>query len=120
MNKLTAEQISTLTDVEQKSIHKLKERVSEIFHLQSLILFGSKARGDFEDSSDVDVLVLVEEEKDWHNQEKLSDITFEINMKYDTQLTCILENCRNWETEDEGIWLPLKDNISREGIVIEI
>lgn len=118
MNKLSADEIPTLTVTEQKSIYKLKERLSEIFHLRSLILFGSKARGDYEESSDVDVLVLVDDDKDWSSREKLSDITFEINLEYDTQLTCILENSKNWE--EEGIWLPFKDNIVREGIVIEV
>lgn len=118
MNKLSADEIPTLTVTEQKSIYKLKERLSEIFHLRSLILFGSKARGDYEESSDVDVLVLVDDDKDWSSREKLSDITFEINLEYDTQFTCILENSKNWE--EEGIWLPLKDNIVREGIVIEV
>lgn len=119
MKKLPASEITNLTEAEKKSIAKLKERLSEIFRLRHLILFGSKARGDDRDWSDVDVLVLVEEDKSWSNREKLSDITFDINMEFDTQLTCILENANNWDNEGE-LWLPLKDNIVREGIAIEI
>jgi predicted nucleotidyltransferase len=102
MNTLAANKIPTLTDREQKSISKLKEQLSQTFHLRSLILFGSKARGDYEEWSDVDVLVLVDEEKNWNNREKLSDITFDVNLEYDTQLTCILENAKNWEAEGGG------------------
>ena len=120
MNKLTAAEIPTLSEMEQKSINQLKKRLSDVFHVRSLILFGSKARGDYQKWSDVDILVLVEEENNWRNREKLSDITFDVNMENDTQLTCVLENMKDWEAESEGIWLPLKDNITREGIAIEI
>jgi predicted nucleotidyltransferase len=88
--------------------------------LRQLVLFGSKARGDYSEWSDVNILALIEEEKKWDNREKLSDITFEINMEYDTQLTCILENENDWLLEADSIWLPLKDNIVQEGIALEI
>ncbi|TVY11853.1 nucleotidyltransferase domain-containing protein [Paenibacillus cremeus] len=118
MNTLSPSKIPTLTDMEKKSISKLKERIAVLFKLKSMILFGSKARGDYEEWSDVDLLILVDEEKNWSNREKLSDITLDINMEFDTQLTCILENATNWEME--SVWLPLKDNIIQEGIAIEI
>lgn len=120
MNKIPASEIDTLTETERKSLKKLKERLSETFRLRQLILFGSKARGDYGKWSDIDVLVLVEDEKNWNNRELLSDITYDINLEFDTQLTCILENANKWEAEDEEIWLPLKDNIVEEGIAIEI
>jgi predicted nucleotidyltransferase len=120
MNILSTNQISNLSDIEKKSIYELKERIKKNFNLRHLILFGSKARGDDEDWSDIDLLVLVEDEKNWSNREKLSDITFDINMKYDTQLTCILENSNNWDNEVETLWLPFKDNIVQEGIAIEV
>jgi predicted nucleotidyltransferase len=62
MKKLSAAEIETLSDSEKKSIWKLKERLSEAFRLRELILFGSKARGDSEEWSDVDVLVLADDE----------------------------------------------------------
>ncbi|SDC23126.1 hypothetical protein SAMN02799630_00862 [Paenibacillus sp. UNCCL117] len=67
----------------------------------------------------MDVLVLVDDEKNWNNREKLSDITFDINLEYDTQLTCLLGNSKKRESEDGNIWLPLKDNIIQEGIASE-
>ena len=120
MIKFSANEINHLTEVERKAISKLRERISDTFHLRQLLLFGSKARGDFSEWSDVNILALIEEEKNWDNREKLSDIIFEINMEYDTQLTCILENENDWLLEADSIWLPLKDNIVQEGIALEI
>jgi predicted nucleotidyltransferase len=70
MRSLSSAEIKTLSDSEKKSIRKLKERLSETFHLRELILFGSKARGDSEEWSDVDVLVLVDDEKRLENEGK--------------------------------------------------
>lgn len=120
MIKFSANEINNLTETERKAIDKLRARISESFRLGQLVLFGSKARGDFGEGSDIDILVLIEEEKNWDNREKLSDMTFEINLEYDTQLTCILENADDWYSEADTIWLPLKDNIDQEGIALEI
>ncbi len=120
MRRKTLFEIQNLTKTEQLSIKKLNECLIKFFHLHGLILFGSKARGDHQEWSDVDLLVLVEEEKNWNNREKSSDITLDINMEFDTQLNCFLEHVGHWEKEEEPIWLPLKDNIDQEGIAIEI
>ena len=113
-------EIDSLTHQEKKALIHLQQRLALVFQLSELILFGSKARGDYDEWSDLDVLVLVEDKKNWHNRELLSDIVYEINLQYDTQLTCILENAAEWRSEEDSIWLPLKDNIVEEGIVIAI
>jgi len=113
-------EISSLTNNEKNALIHLQQRLALDFQLRELIIFGSKARGDFNEWSDLDVLVLAEDEKNWRNRELLSDIVYEINLQFDTHLTCILENINHWRSEDESIWLPLKDNIEEEGIVIEI
>ncbi len=92
------------------------DRLSEQFRLRQTILFGSKSRGDFNQWSDVDLFVIVNEEKNWVNREKLADITFDVNLQYDTQLSCILENMQVWENHSEQQWHPLRDVIVREGI----
>jgi predicted nucleotidyltransferase len=118
MIKFSTNEMNNLTETERKAIDKLRTRISDTFRLRQLVMFGSKARGDFSEWSDVNILALIEEEKNWDNREKLSDITLEINMEYDTQLTCILENADDWTSEADSIWLPLKDNIVQEGIAL--
>lgn len=113
-------EINSLTLQEKQALIHLQQRLALVFQLSELIIFGSKARGDYDEWSDLDVLVLVEDEKNWHNRELLSDTVFEINLQYGTQLTCILENAAEWRSEKDSIWLPLKDNIVEEGIVIAI
>lgn len=116
MKKLPPHQIHTLSEQEKASILTLMNRLNEQFHLHQTILFGSKSRGDFDQWSDVDLLVVVEEEKNWFNREKLSDITFDVNLEFDTQLSCILESTQAWMNRTEQDWHPLRNVIDQEGI----
>ncbi|MEK3883101.1 nucleotidyltransferase domain-containing protein [Paenibacillus sp. PL2-23] len=120
MRKDAPSEINSLTLQEKQALIHLQHRLALVFQLSELIIFGSKARGDYDEWSDLDILVLVEDEKNWHNRELLSDMVYEIYLQYDTQLTCILENAAEWRSEKDCIWLPLKDNIVEEGIVIAI
>lgn len=82
-------EINSLTYHEKIALIHLQQRLALVFQLNELIIFGSKARGDNNEWSDLDVLVLVEDEKNWHNRELLSDIVYEINLQYDTQFSAL-------------------------------
>ncbi len=48
----------------------------------SLILYGSRARGDYREDSDWDVLVLTSKKDDGQFKRKISDEIFEVELKY--------------------------------------
>ena len=112
-------EIPMLSEIEAKAITKLKQKVTEQLTLRKLILFGSKARGDFHSDSDVDLLVLVEEPKTVQTRMILSDIQFDVIMEYlDAPLMCKLENYDSWIKDTTG--LIIKDHVMSEGIEIEL
>jgi predicted nucleotidyltransferase len=119
MIRLNESQLTFLTSEEKIAISILKERLKMEFNVVKLILFGSKARGDYTEHSDVDLLVLVNEPSTHEAKEKLSDVQFATIMEQDAPLMSILENYNNWITE-VNVSLPLNDNIESEGIEIEI
>ena len=78
-----------------------------------LILFGSFARGDYKDDSDVDLLVLVDKKKITRADEKrikypLYDIEFETG----TIISPLVFSKHDWETRHRGT--PFYENIARE------
>ncbi|MGK5095197.1 nucleotidyltransferase domain-containing protein [Deltaproteobacteria bacterium TL4] len=57
-----------------------KDRLSQEFSkiVQEVILYGSKARGDFNDDSDVDILVIASN-ADWKTYDKIKEVGYELD-----------------------------------------
>lgn len=78
-----------LKENEKRAIKSLKEELSKRFKLVDLWLFGSKARGDDTQESDIDVMIqLVETNPETESQ--IYDIVYEINLKNDTFISVII------------------------------
>ena len=119
MKRLKVTDITTLSNNEKRAIILLKERLEQNFKFVKLIMFGSKARGDHSEYSDVDLMVLVEDPKTTEVREKLSDLQFEVIMEQDAPIMSTIENYHNW-IDEKNISLPFKDNVESEGVEIEI
>lgn len=96
------------------------EKIHALFgeKLVQVILFGSYARGDYDEESDIDVMVLVDmddnEIKKYHTQ--VVEITSEINLMHDVLLSPIIQNnARFVQYVDD---LPFYRNVRQEGVVI--
>ena len=86
--------------------------------LSQIIVFGSYARGDYTENSDVDVMILVKTpEDDIRNYvEQVSDCAFDYLMKYGVDISPVIKN------EDHfNYWvdnLPYYRNVRDEGVVV--
>ena len=72
-----------LKDNEKKALAELKEKLTEKYPDAEIILFGSKVRGDDEEYSDIDVLLLLDREVDNKLRSKITDITYDIELDID-------------------------------------
>jgi len=52
-------------------------------NIQSVVLFGSQAKGSANSESDYDFVVLVKNEYDWKYEKNLNDIAYALELKYD-------------------------------------
>lgn len=94
------------------------EEVKKIYgnHLQRIILYGSYAKGEATEASDVDIMILVDLEdldiKEY--SDKLSDITFDLNLDNDLMIMPIVKNeehFNNWISS-----YPFYRNVQMEGV----
>jgi uncharacterized protein len=86
-------------------------------NLKAVILYGSMARGDFDDESDIDVLVVLNEIPDYVEElDKTFQAQYELEMKYDFDfiISCVIAKSKDYETKVEPLFLI----IHREGISI--
>ncbi|MGB5736556.1 MAG: nucleotidyltransferase domain-containing protein [Thiohalocapsa sp.] len=95
-------------------IQTLTQQLTEILgpHLRGLWLFGSRARGDARETSDYDVLILVDE-KTSDVRERILDVQVDILNKHDALVATILRTENEWHAS-QGY--PLAQNIAREAV----
>ncbi|MCZ8519868.1 nucleotidyltransferase family protein [Paenibacillus caseinilyticus] len=104
-----------MNDNEQAAVRDLLRRIKVEFGVKRLFLFGSRARGEAEPYSDIDLLVLTEKTKTIQDQYRLSDISADISINYGVALNCLYFNEEDWK-RGELVNPQLKANIEREGI----
>jgi predicted nucleotidyltransferase len=95
----------------------IRDSVKALSPDATVILYGSQSRGDFNDDSDIDILILLDKEKITREDEKrvkypLYDIEFETGKI----ISPLVLSRYDWESKHKVT--PFYDNVSREGVVL--
>ena len=87
-------------------------------YLSKVIVYGSFARGDYQDNSDVDVMILVDlpEEEIKKMENDVYDTAFEIEMDTGIDIFPVIKNETQYEYWAEV--LPYYRNVREEGLVV--
>jgi uncharacterized protein len=80
--------------------------------VRSIILFGSRARGDARAESDYDVVVVVDRRSP-DLREALLEIEVELLDRHGSLVACLLRDEREWAAS-QG--MPIGLNVAREGV----
>jgi predicted nucleotidyltransferase len=101
----------------RKLMKELKLGLVRIYgdKLKGVYLFGSYARGDYRDGSDVDVMILLKDYKNyWNEQKKISRLASDVSLEYDLTISCIFIKELQWKNAINEV--PLIYNIHKEGV----
>ena len=83
--------------------------------LESMILFGSQARGQARPESDIDVLVVVRDDSDYGDlMRRTSPIVSALSLEYDVVISRAFVARERFERERS----PFLLNVRREGVII--
>ena len=107
-----------LNELEHKALKKFKITLEKVLgkNLVDVKLFGSKARGDADKDSDIDVLVLISSD-DWHICDIVYDIATDILLETGVCLSPKIITQKDYSRLSE-IGIPFIKNVSRDGISI--
>lgn len=95
---------------------ELKKRLSEVVNLIDFKVFGSRARGEADEYSDMDVFIEVES-LDKKIKEKISDITWEIGFENLIVISPLIFT--RDEIENSPLRAsPIVKNIAEEGVAV--
>ena len=97
----------------EAAVQLLKKKLSP----EMVILFGSKARGDYDEHSDIDLLVISPMPLHWKEEKAVVEALFDIGMKYDVLFSPLFISTEEWEA---GMFreFPLYQQITRDGAVV--
>lgn len=104
----------------EKILNDFLEEVKEILgnRLKKIILYGSYARGDYNSSSDIDIMILT----DLNNEEiekfrmPICDAAFDIELETGYVISPLLKNIQKYNDRIDII--PFYMNVNKEGVVL--
>lgn len=103
----------------RKLMKELKAGLVRIYgdRLKAVYLYGSYARGDYRPGSDVDVMILLKNYRNyWNEQKKISQLASDVSLEYDLTISCIFIKELQWKTASDE--LPLIYNIHKDGVPV--
>jgi uncharacterized protein len=93
-------------------LQRIKKEVVQEDKDASIILFGSRARGDHKEDSDWDILVVTSKEGDRNLEEKISDKIYALELEYLQPVSSIIFNKGEWLKQSIT---PFYKNVITEG-----
>ncbi|MEW6416494.1 MAG: nucleotidyltransferase domain-containing protein [Nitrospirota bacterium] len=92
----------------------IDELVSKYPFIKRIILYGSKARGDFIEDSDVDLLFIVEGDVSRSIKMQMNDIIYNYELSHDVVISAIFVSERDFRDKVNTFLMKVR----KEGIVI--
>ena len=105
-----------LQAVDRQAVLEFQSRLIEIAHLLELRVFGSRARADATEESDLDIFIKVKE-LSLSQREQMYDLAWEIGFKYDRVISTFVVTADQIEQGAVGA-SPLLSKILTEGIIV--
>jgi predicted nucleotidyltransferase len=99
----------------RKLMNELKAGLVRIYgdKLKAVYLYGSYARGDYRPGSDVDVMILLSDYKNyWEELRRSTDLASDISLEYDVTVSRLIMKEIQWKQSN----MPVLRNIRKDGV----
>lgn len=105
----------SLQERDRRAIEEVVSVLKKDFPVREVRLFGSKARGDDDTESDIDLLILTSKQLAWQERNKMTDALFDIQLKHGVVISLFVVPFEKW---DKGILIahPIHRIIEEEGV----
>lgn len=102
---------------DKKILAEIKKRVLQAEPDAKVILYGSYARGDANEDSDIDLLILVNKEKmSFAEKQKVEIPLYRLSYEGDIIISPLVQTQFDWE--NKYFYTTLYDSVQKEGVEI--
>ena len=101
-------------DAEIRALEKITTSLADIPQIEKIVFFGSRARGDFRGSADLDVLLIL---SDIRIKNRAIGILHDIELEYDVPISPVIFTKREYEI-NEKMKSKFIANVGKEGIIL--
>ena len=98
-------------------LQRCKRAIRAVVPDADVILYGSRARGDAQDDSDYDLLVLVDRPADVRLREQLVSSIYPLELESGAVLTLITRSRDHWNSALYRA-MPFHENVDRDGVCL--
>lgn len=100
---------------DREAILEAADLLRQRFPVESIILFGSKARGDDDRESDIDLLVLTSRHLSRSERHAMTDALFPLPLRHDVVLSLLVLPTQEWSGGVVSV-LPIHDEVLEQGV----
>jgi uncharacterized protein len=100
----------------RKLLAELKQGLAKIYgdRLKAVVLFGSYARGDYQEGSDLDVMIVLSDYENYGEEiDRSGELISQLSLAYGISISRVIMKELQWQKSDT----PLLRNIRAEGVL---
>ena len=99
----------------EEILKRVKKEILKISPVERIVLYDSRARGDYHKSSDKDLLILVKNKLNNIHKDKIIDSLFYLELESDQIFSPIIHDVAEWEKLEITSFYQ---NVQQEGILL--
>jgi predicted nucleotidyltransferase len=99
----------------REALRAARDRRTAEFNVDCMVLFGSAVRGESDEESDADLLIVLTERPTHQTRDRITSVILDINLQYGTNLSELIVDRQMWDCGLPSA-LPIHAEIEEEGI----